>query len=201
MPDLSSILSLLADYGYVIVFVGVLMESAGIPIPGETVLIAAGVLVQRHDLDLRTTIALGIAGAIAGDQIGYLVGRRGGRPFVLRWGRYVAITPERLERADEFFDRHGGPAVFAARFVPGLRVFGALMAGISRMRWSTFIVFNALGGIVWATAAVLAGVLAGSSYRLVEQWVGRVGMLVAGLVVLGLVGTVLARRHHRRRAR
>ena len=121
-----------------------------------------------------------------GDQIGYWVGREGGRPFVLRWGRYVLVTPERLGRAERFFARHGGKAVFLARFVAGLRVFGALVAGISRMRWRTFFFYNALGGMVWATAAVTVGYLLGGSLDLIERWAGRASLLLLGLVLLGL---------------
>lgn len=160
------------------------MESAGVPLPGETILIASGVLVQQGHLDLGDAVAFGILGAMVGDQIGYWAGREGGRPFVLRWGRYVLITPERLSWAEQFFTRHGGKAVFLARFVAGLRVFGALIAGISRMRWRTFLFYNALGGAIWATAAVLVGYLLGGSLYLVEQWVGRAtGLLVALLAV------------------
>jgi membrane protein DedA with SNARE-associated domain len=183
---LDQILALIAQYGYVIVFFGVLLESAGVPLPGETILIAAGVMAQQGHLDLGDAIIFGILGAIVGDQIGYWVGREGGRPFVLRWGHYVLITPERLARAERFFARHGGKAVFLARFVAGLRVFGALVAGISRMRWLTFFFYNALGGIVWATAAVMVGYLVGGSLDLVERWVGRASLLLLGLVILGL---------------
>jgi membrane protein DedA with SNARE-associated domain len=129
------ILSLIEHYGYLVVLFGVMLESTGVPLPGETILLAAGVLVQRGHLDLGETIAFGILGAVLGDQIGYWVGREGGRPFVLRWGRYLFVTPERLARAEAFFARHGGKAVFLERFFSGLRVFGALVAGISRMRW------------------------------------------------------------------
>ncbi len=166
---------------------GVLLESAGVPLPGETILIAAGVMVQQGHLDLGDAIIFGILGAVAGDQIGYWVGRKGGRPFVLRWGRYVLITPERLARAERFFARHGGKAVFLARFVAGLRIFGALVAGISRMHWRTFFFYNTLGGAVWATAAVLVGYFLGGSLDLVERWVGR-----ASLVLFGLVAAVVA---------
>src|SRR5919199_2716572 len=127
------IVSLIEHYGYLVVLFGVMLESTGVPLPGETILIAAGVMVQRGHLELGYAIASGILGAVAGDQIGYWVGREGGRPFVLRWGHYVLITPERLGRAEAFFARHGGKAVFLARFIAGLRVFGALVDGISRM--------------------------------------------------------------------
>src|SRR5918912_2307843 len=181
------VLSLIEHYGYLVVLFGVMLESMGVPLPGETILIAAGVLVQRGHLDLSYAIAFGILGAVLGDQIGYWVGREGGRPFVLKWGRYVFITPARLGRAEAFFDRHGGKAVFIARFFSGLRVFGALVAGISRMRWSTFIFYNALGGAVWAAAAVSVGYLLGGSLGMVERWTGRATTLLGGLLVLAIV--------------
>src|SRR5215203_1615827 len=175
---MDSILHLISQYGYLIVFFGVMAESTGMPLPGETILISAGILVQRGSLDLGDAIFFGILGAVVGDQIGYWIGREGGRPFVLRYGRYVLITPERLERAEAFFTRHGGKAVFMARFFSGLRVFGALVAGMSRMRWVTFIIYNALGGAVWATAAVLVGYFLGSSIGLVERWLGRATLVL-----------------------
>src|SRR5215203_241285 len=195
------VLSLIEHYGYLVVLFGVMLESTGVPLPGETILLAAGVLVQRGHLDLGDTIAFGILGAVVGDQIGYWVGRGGGRPFVLRWGRYLFITPERLARAEAFFARHGGKAVFLARFFSGLRVFGALVAGISRMRWGVFLIYNALGGAVWATAVVLVGYFLGSSLALVERWLGRATLVLAVVLALA-VGFYLAYRwasHNRER--
>src|SRR5215213_7699544 len=181
------VLSLIEQYGYLLILFGVMLESTGVPLPGETILLAAGVLAQRGHLDLGDAIVFGILGAVIGDQIGYWVGREGGRPFVLRWGRYIFITPERLGRTEAFFGRHGGKAVFLARFFSGLRIFGALVAGISRMRWGTFILYNALGGAVWATAVILLGYFLGSSIGLVERWLGRVSILLIGLLVFGIV--------------
>lgn len=179
-------LSLIAQYGYLVIFLGVLLESAGVPIPGETVLISSGVLVQQGHLEFGYAVAFGILGAIIGDQIGYWAGRKGGRPFVLRWGRYVKITPERLARVETFFASHGGKAVFLARFVAGLRVFGALVAGITRMHWRTFFFYNALGGAIWATAAVSAGYLLGGSLDLIERWVGRASILLVILLAFAV---------------
>ena len=187
------VLSLVEHYGYLVVFFGVMLESIGVPLPGETILLASGVLAGRGHLDVGDAISFGILGAVVGDQIGYWAGRKGGRPFVLLWGRYVRITPDRLARAEAFFARHGGKAVFLARFFAGFRVFGALVAGISRMRWRTFALYNVLGGAVWATAAVLVGYFLGSSLGLVERWFGRATLLLAVLVVAG-VGFYLAYR-------
>jgi membrane protein DedA with SNARE-associated domain len=130
-------------------------------------------------------MVMGSLGAVIGGQAGYFVGRFGGRPFVLRWGHYVFITPERLGRAEGFFERHGGRAVFFARFIAGLRVFGALVAGMSRMSWRKFTLYSVLGGVVWATAAVALGYFLWASLGLVEHWIGRISLfLVAALVLV-----------------
>lgn len=186
MHAVDQILALIGQYGYLVVLLGVMAESAGAPIPGETILIAAGVLAHQGTLDLTNAIAFGVIGAVVGDQIGYWAGRKGGRPFVLRWGRRVGITPEHLARSERFFARHGGKAVFMARFVGILRVFGALTAGVSRMRWGTFLLYNVLGGAVWATAAVLAGYLLGRSIGLAQRWAGRASILLLVLLALGV---------------
>jgi membrane protein DedA with SNARE-associated domain/membrane-associated phospholipid phosphatase len=190
---MEQLLSLIEQYGYLVVFFGVMLESTGVPLPGETILLAAGFLAQRGHLDLGDAIVFGILGAVVGDQIGYWVGREGGRPFVLRWGRYLRITPARLERAERFFARHGGKAVFLARFFAGLRVFGALVAGIGRMRWRTFVFYNVLGGAAWATAVVLVGYFAGGSLALVQRWLGQATLVLAVLLAV-LIGFYLAYR-------
>ena len=197
MTALGSLLHLIGRYGYLVVFFGVMLESTGVPLPGETVLITAGVLVHRGVLDFGDALFFGILGAVVGDQVGYWVGRFGGRPFVLRWGRYVFITPERLERAEAFFERHGGKAVFFARFIAGLRVFGALVAGISRMPWGKFALYNVLGGTAWATAAVSLGYFLWASIGLVDHWVGRFSLLLVAVLVL----VVILRWWYRKAAR
>ena len=184
---MENILHLIEQHGYFLIFFGVMAESIGVPLPGETILIAAGIVAQRGHLELGNVILFGILGAVVGDQIGYWIGREGGRPFILRYGRYVFITPERLGRAEVFFARHGGKAVFMARFFSGLRVFGALVAGMSRMRWVTFFVYNAIGGAVWATAVVLAGYFLGRSLGVVERWTGQASVLLLALALLALV--------------
>ncbi len=184
MTLLGDLLHLIGRYGYLAIFFGVMLESAGVPLPGETVLIAAGALVHKGVLDPGDVLFFGILGAVIGDQIGYWVGRFGGRPFALRWGRYAFITPERLGHAEAFFARHGGRAVFLCRFVTGLRVFGALVAGTSRMPWARFALYNVLGGTVWATAAVSLGYFLWASISLVEHWVGRSSLIVVAALAL-----------------
>ncbi len=193
------LLHLIGRYGYLVVFFGVMLESTGVPLPGETVLIAAGALVHRRVLDPEDTLFFGILGAVIGDQIGYWVGRYGGRPFVLRWGRYVFVTQERLGHAEDFFARHGGRAVFLARFVTGLRVFGALVAGTSRMPWGKFALYNVLGGAVWATAAVSLGYFLWASISLVEHWAGRASLVLLAALALALLLRWVYRRATRGR--
>src|SRR5215212_9126711 len=190
---MQQVLSLIEHYGHLVIFFGVLLQSTGVPLPAQPILVASGFLAQRGHIDVGDAIVFGILGAVVGDQIGYWTGREGGRPFVLRWGRYVFISNERLERAEAFFARHGGKAVFLARFFAGFRVFGALVAGISRMRWRTFFLYNALGGAVWATAVVLVGYLVGGSLGLVERWMGRATLVLAALIAV-VVGFYLAYR-------
>lgn len=187
MYTLDQILSLIGQYGYLIIFFGVMLESIGIPIPGETILVAAGFLVSQGSLEVALTIVLGIFGTILGNQIGYWIGREGGRPFVLRWGHYVGITPERLMRAEGFYVRHGGKAVLLARFTPWLRAFGALVAGISHMHRKTFFFYNVVAGAVWATGSVMIGYLFSESLYLLESWVGVGGVLLVLLLVFALV--------------
>ena len=198
---MGELLHLIGRYGYLVVFFGVMLESAGVPLPGETVLIAAGALVHRGVLNFGDTLFFGILGAVSGDQIGYWAGRFGGRPFVLRWGSYAFITPERLGHAEAFFERHGGRAVFLARFVTGLRVFGALVAGTSRMAWGRFAFYNVLGGTVWATAAVSLGYFLWASISLVEHWVGRASLLLVAALALAWLLHWAYRRATRGRGR
>lgn len=198
MQTTDQILSLIGQYGYLVVFFGVMLESVGIPLPGETILIAAGLLVHQGSLNPGETIVFGILGTTIGNQLGYWVGRQGGHPFVLQWGHYVGITPERLLRMEGFFARHGGKAVFLARFIPGLRAFGALVAGISRMHWWTFLFYNVLAGAVWATASILVGYLFSRSLVLAEEWMNLASVLLVLLLVLTLVFYLVYRRAFKR---
>jgi membrane protein DedA with SNARE-associated domain len=141
---------LFARYGYAVVFIGMFLENTGVPVPGETMLLAGAALSRYGSLKLSWVILAAIAGATLGDNLGFFIGRRGGRALVERYGALLGMTPARLAQFDRFFDQHGAKTVFVARFISGLRVFGAILAGASRLTWSRFLVFNALGAIVWA---------------------------------------------------
>jgi membrane protein DedA with SNARE-associated domain len=143
---------LLLSYGLILLFLVVAGESAGIPLPGETALIAASILAtpEHHHYNIGVVIAVAAAAAIIGDNIGYWVGRTGGRRLLERWGPVARYADRVLPPGERFFKRHGGKTVFLARFVAVLRVTAAWLAGISHMRWWRFFLWNAAGGIVWA---------------------------------------------------
>jgi membrane protein DedA with SNARE-associated domain len=175
---------LIENYGYLIVFFGVVLGTMGIPFPSAAVLLAAGVLVQQGHLGLRGAIVFGALGAIVGNQIGYWIGYQAGRPFVLKWGRHVKLTPERLEWVERLFARHGGKAVFAGRFFSVSRILEALVAGTSRMQWGTFVFYSVLGGVVWATVVVLAGYLFGQGWVSAQNWSERSPLLLVLLLLI-----------------
>jgi membrane protein DedA with SNARE-associated domain len=179
--------------GYPLVFVLVMAEAGGVPIPGETALITAAVLASQGKLEIVTVIILAAAGAIVGDNIGYLIGRKGGRWLLERPGLLHRQRLEVLAVGEPFFAKHGPKAVFFGRFLLGLRTWASWLAGATRMRWTSFVLWNALGGIGWAT---LVGVIAyelGSSAGSAIKDFGLYGIIAA---VLGVgVGLLLRRRH------
>ena len=190
------LVDLFARYGYAVVFVGVLLENAGVPVPGETALLVGAALAQFGRLSLPWVIATAIAAAVIGDNLGFAVGRRGGRVLAERHGWKIGLTAARLQQFDRFFERYGPQTVFIARFVTGLRVFGAVLAGGSGIRWRTFLFYNAMGAVVWSTAVALAGYLFAYSWDTLERWIGRTGVMA--LVVVTLVGGFTLIRWRRR---
>lgn len=142
---------LLGGWGYWLVFAVVLMQSAGVPVPGTTVLGAAAIYAAAtHHLAIAGIIAAAAIAAVAGGTIGFAVGRSGGWKFVNCYGHRVGMTPARLEAGQRFFARHGGKVVFFGRFVTGLRTWGAFIAGANRMQWRWFLWFNVAGGVTWS---------------------------------------------------
>lgn len=182
--------------GYPLLFVLVMGESSGVPIPGETALITAAVLASRGKLSIELVIVLAAAGAIVGDNIGYLIGRKGGRWILERPGRFHRQRLDVLRTGEPFFKRHGPKAVYFGRFVLGLRVWASWLAGATRMHWRSFVVWNALGGISWAVAIGLLAYFLGSSAGNAIETFGIFG-LVAALVAV--VSFVLLHRRTRHR--
>jgi membrane-associated protein len=164
------LVSFFARYGYWTVFVGLLLESAGAPVPGETTLIAASVLARtKHQFNIFEIVLIGFIAAVIGDNLGFLVGSYGGRPLLDRFGKVLHINEQTIREGEEFFRRRGGRAVFFARFIAGLRVIAGPLAGMLKMPWKRFMLFNALGGFTWvamiATLAYLFGNAIESFFR------------------------------------
>ena len=198
---LGSLAGPLDHYGLWAVLLFVLIEDFGIPVPGETILIAASVYAGTGRLNVVAVAAVGFIAAVTGDNIGFAIGHFGGRALALRWGRYVFLTEERLDKAASFFDRHGAWIITVARFVEGLRQANGIVAGITGMRWLRFLIFNALGAALWVGTWVSIGYLAGSHIGSIYSYITRYSyyaLIVAGLVVVALIARHLLRR---RRAR
>ena len=182
--------------GYLLLFAAVMAESSGLLVPGETALIAAAVLASQGKLKIELVIPLAAAGAILGDNIGYVIGRKGGRWVLERPGRFYRQRQEVLALGEPFFERHGPKAVFFGRFLLGLRVWASWLAGGTRMPWRSFLLWNALGGITWATAVGLVAYFLGHSAGNAIQTFGLYGLVAA---LLAIVSALWLHRRHRRR--
>jgi undecaprenyl-diphosphatase len=173
------------NLGYLILFALVAGESSGLPIPGETALITGGVLANHGQFNIVLVIAVAAAGAIVGDNIGYLIGRTGGRRLLEAPGPLERHRREILRRGEPFFARHGPKAVFLGRWFAGLRIAAAWLAGINRMHWATFAFWNALGGIAWATSVGLVAYILGPTAERIFKTVGIVGVAAVAVLVVG----------------
>jgi membrane protein DedA with SNARE-associated domain len=193
--------------GYPAVALFIMIESSGIPFPGETMLLLSSFYAAiGHQLEIPFVIACAALGAILGDNLGYLVGRTGGRALVLRYGRYVLIKPKHLEKAEAFFAKHGDKTVFFGRFFSVLRAWAAFLAGVNHMRWRTFLFYNAAGGIVWAIFYGLLGYYAGhifhDNFAEIEHLASVLGWAGAAIIA-AIVVTFIAffyARHRRSKA-
>jgi membrane protein DedA with SNARE-associated domain len=193
----------LENYGYLAVGGLVFLEDFGVPVPGETVLIAAAIYAGAGRLNVAAVGALAFVAAVVGDNIGYVIGRFGGRELVVRWGRYVFLTPERLALAEDFFGRHGGKVVTVARFIEVLRQANGIIAGTSRMPWKRrFLPFQMLGAALWVGLWTSVGYLAGSNINKLYNQLTRYELYFA-IVAAALFAAYVAHRAlaHRRRKR
>ena len=192
----------LNHYGYLAVFGLVLLEDFGIPVPGETVLILAAVYAGAGRLSVWLVGLLGFLGAVVGDNIGFAIGHFGGRRLVERYGRYIFLTPERLDRATAFFERHGGKIIIVARFVEGLRQANGIIAGISGLHWARFLLFNAIGAALWVGVWTSVGYFSGNHITSIYNTATRdstyFGIGVGVLIVLWIVRLVVRRRRFSR---
>jgi membrane protein DedA with SNARE-associated domain len=191
----------LNHFGYLAVVGLVLIEDFGVPVPGETVLILAAVYAGTGRLNIVLVSLLGFCGAVLGDNIGFAIGHFGGRRLAQRYGRFIFLTPERLDKATRFFDRHGGRIIIVARFVEGLRQANGIIAGTTGMHWARFLVFNAIGAALWVAVWTSVGYFSGSHIDAIYHDATRYSTYLA--IALGALALAyIARRVVRtRRAR
>lgn len=194
---LETLAPLLDHWGYAAVAFLLFVEDFGVPAPGEAILIAASLYAGAGRLNIVGVGLIAFFAAMLGDNAGYAIGRFGGRALVLRFGRYVMLTEERLDKAETFFNHHGGKIVTVARFIEGLRQANGVIAGITGMRWPRFLAFNALGAALWVGTWTLVGYLAGDHITTIYDAVGRYSLYILGLAVLLIIALVVRRHRHR----
>jgi membrane protein DedA with SNARE-associated domain len=190
---------LIVQHGYWAVFAIVMLESAGAPLPGETVLLlASGYAGATGKLDIIWIVVAAASGAIIGDNIGFWIGRTFGAKLLVRYGKFIHLPESRLKLGQYLFERHGGKIVFFGRFVAFLRVLAALLAGVNKYDWGKFILFNASGGAIWAAIMGIGGYLFGDAMQRVSGPLGVVALFfVVGAVVVAIV---LMRREEKKMA-
>lgn len=189
-----------AAYGYPVLFLGVLLENAGLPVPGETAVLVAAFLASPAGgghFGLGWVIALTCVAAVLGDNAGHWLGRRLARPRLSAGRGFLFLTPERFRKVEVYFARYGMGTVFAARFVAGLRVVAGPAAGAAGMHWPRFFLANAAGALAWATAVSLLGYFFGRSWGVVHHWVSHGTWLMVAVVVVVLIVHHLRRRRAR----
>jgi membrane protein DedA with SNARE-associated domain len=193
---LAALIDIPPNVGYAAVFALIAVETMGIPVPGETALIGAALLAHDGQLEIVPLVALAAAAAILGDNVGFTIGRHGGRKLFERPGPFHEHRLRMLEHGEPFFERHGPKAVFLGRWVSGLRIASAWLAGMNRMSWPTFLFWNALGGIAWAASIGFAVYALGD---VAEHIIAVAGPIAAGVAVVALVSFLVWRRVRRRR--
>ncbi len=194
----------LKRYGYLAVFAAIFLEDFGVPMPGETLLIAGALLASQGSFAISVLMITAWCAAVLGDNVGYAIGRFGGRRLVLRFGRYVLLTETRLEHAERFFARRGAAVVIIARFIEILRQLNGIIAGTAGMRWWRFLLFNAIGAGLWVGFWSILFFHLGRQGRNIVFLLRRYEPLAAGILVLLIAAVivlriVLRRRHETRR--
>jgi membrane protein DedA with SNARE-associated domain len=177
----------LNHYGYLAITGLVLVEDFGVPVPGETILILGAVYAGTGRLSIVLVAVLGFLGAVIGDNIGFAIGHFGGRRLIERWGRYILLTRERVDKATGFFERHGGKIIVVARFIEGLRQANGIIAGMTGMHWTRFLAFNAIGAALWVGVWTSVGYLSGNHINTIYNAATRYDTYVAiaaGVLVL-----------------
>ena len=190
---------LVSQWGYFIVFVMVLAQCAGIPLPAVAVLLAADAAARKGSLSLPVVIAIGSAAAILGSTVGYVAGRIGGRPLMLRLARLLHVRTSRIDAMDRFFVRHGGKTIFIGRWVIFVRLWGSITAGVARMPSRKFMLWNVLGGILWVSSLSLLAYTLGSVFKTIADKLDLGAWILLPVIVAGFAIAGLRRRKRRLR--
>ena len=198
---LNALSSILQHYGLGAIGLLILLEDFGVPAPGETILIAGAIYAGAGRLNIVAVGVVGFIAAIIGDNIGFAIGHFGGRALALRWGKYVFLTEERLDKAEKFFDRRGAIVITFARFVEGLRQANGIIAGITGMHWLRFLIFNAIGAALWVGTWVSAGYFAGNHIGTIYHYINLYSYYVLVAVTVVILGYIAWRFRRRRRRR
>jgi membrane protein DedA with SNARE-associated domain len=189
----------LGEYGYLAVFVLMLLESACIPIPSEVTMVFGGFLVSRGDLSFFWVAMIGTIANVIGSWLAYWVGYVGGRPLINRWGRFILLREHELDRAHDWFERRGELAVFVSRLLPVIRTFISLPAGVARMNFWKFTLYTFLGCLPWTFALTWAGMLLGENWETFLRYGDPISWAIAGITV-AVIAWWLIRRIRARRA-
>jgi membrane protein DedA with SNARE-associated domain len=185
-PVFEHIRQFLVHWGYWGIAAFLLLENAGVPLPGETILLLASVLAfKNHELRLQWIIVVGTLACTAGDNLGYWIGRAGGRPLLERWKKFFHVKDEHIHSGEELLERHGAPAIFFARFIAGARIVAGPLAGVLRMHWPKFALFNFLGALTWVTVIASLGYLFGSQ---IDRLLATVKRVELALLIMLLIG-------------
>ena len=176
-----------ANVAYFVLFALIGLESSGVPVPGETALVSVSLLASQGHVQIELVIIIASAAAIIGDNVGYLIGRTGGRRLLERPGFMEKHRRAIIVHGEPFFEKHGPKAVFLGRWVAGLRIASAWLAGITKMRWRTFLLWNALGGIFWATTTALVAYYLGSEAEEIFSFVGIGGVVVFAVALVAFL--------------
>jgi membrane protein DedA with SNARE-associated domain len=194
--SLTGLQDLLHVYGLWAVFALIMLESMGVPLPGEASLVAAALYAGSiHRIEITSVIMVATLAAIVGDNVGYLIGRTIGLPLIIKYGKYVRLDEARLRVGQYLFLKHGGKIVFFGRFVAFLRVFAALLAGVNRMPWSHFLLMNALGGLGWASLFGGGAYFFGERIKSIEGPIGIILLFIA--VCLAIAAILFFKKNER----
>jgi membrane protein DedA with SNARE-associated domain len=187
----------LRHYGYLAVGGILFLEDFGVPVPGETMLIAASLYAGTGSLNIWLVALVAVIGAVVGDNVGFAIGHYGGRKLIDRFGKYVFLTPQRLDKVEDFFRKHGSWVVVIARFVEGLRQANGLIAGTVEMPWPKFLVANIAGAVGWVAVWATLGYFAGNHVETIARYGTYVAIGIAVLAVLAIARHLIAHRRER----